>query len=357
MATVLRMPKLSNRMISGILQSWVKKENEFCEPGDILAHIETDKAIVEYESPEKGFIRRFLIQSGDSLPVGNPIAIITDSMDEDIEEVLNSNEITSVINNLQHHQNLKAQIPFAVAENKSLLKQELEIEGEYEEIPISGMRRSIAFRLLDSVNNIPQFYVTSKIQMDAVIDLRQKLNNTSEVRISINDIIIKACGEALMENPQVNTRWTEKALIQFKNANISFAVATPEGLYTPIIKNVNQKTLTEITKKSKELTSRARNKKLSLEEYIGGTFGTSNLGMYGVDQFTAIINPPQSCLLAISAIQNELQFDKNENIINTKQIKMTLTCDHRVVDGAVGAKFMKSLKRILENPSGLANNS
>ena len=186
--------------------------------------------------------------------------------------------------------------------------------------------------------------------MDELLQLRKHLNESMNVKISVNDMIIKACGNALMDHPQVNTHFTSSGLRQYKNASVGFAVATPDGLITPIIRNVNQKGLGQIAKETKDMAERAKMKKLAIEEFTGGTFGTSNLGMFGIDQFTAIINPPQACNLAIGRTSKELVLDEKGEVTTIQQMKLTISCDHRVVDGALGAHFLQTLKKLMENP-------
>lgn len=437
MARILTMPSLSPSMEQGVIESWAKKVGDSIKSGEVLAHVETDKAVVEYEMLDDGVLRHFFVQKGDSVAVGKPIAIIADSADENIQALIAEGEqsagspkvvampkgdsqaikiadhpteiappspvieppkpkeasdgrfkasplarkmaedmgidVTKVrgtgpggrivkvdvelaTKRLSAAQASAAQTtasPGAAAVPKApsaSLAAVIALEGECEEIPLTSMRKTIAVRLLQATNSIPHFYLTVKVRVDALMDLRQQLNTAKDLKISINDMIIKACGNALMDHPLVNTRYTETALLQFKNAHIGFAVATPVGLITPIIRNVNQKGLGQVAKEAKDMAARAKEKKLKPDEFSGGTFGTSNLGMFGIDQFTAIINPPQACNLAISGAHEEIQLNEAGQVIKTRQMKLTLSCDHRVVDGAVGAAYLKTLKNVLENP-------
>lgn len=357
MAKILPMPGLSPGMEQGTLESWTKNIGDFVESGDVLAHIEADKAVVEYEMVDDGYLRHVFLQPGDSAPVGAPFAIIAETDHENIGDLIKEAEHASTPELMQLDRQPDYTTQAAAQQHRIVgIAPPIsidEIEGEYEEIPLTSMRKTIATRLLKATQSTPTFYLTTKIRMDNLLKLRKELKNTMEMKISVNDMIIKACGKALIEHPQVNSRFTDTALLQFKNAHVGFAVATPDGLITPIVRNVNQKELGQISKDTTDLTNRAREKKLAPHEFTGGTFGTSNLGMFGIDHFTAIINPPQSCSLAIGQTSQELQLDKEGNVCATQIMKMTLSCDHRIVDGAVGAQFLKTLKKILENPKML----
>lgn len=430
MATIINMPSLSPSMEEGKIESWEKEIGDAIASGDLLANIETDKAIVEYETLEEGIIRHFFVEPGEIITVGLPMMIVADTKEEDISELLEvakekakeetkpttikMPERDTQASAVSHHEAPPVPVPppappiepppasngrlkvsplakKIAAENKidlstirgsgpngrivkidveQALKRgaqatvpspqkgatqapassELAIEGEYEEIALTGMRKTIATRLVQATQSIPHIYLTVKVQVDALLDSRKQLNEMAETKISINDMILKACAISLITHPQVNSHFTKSALLQFKDANIGIAVALPEGLITPIIRGVNKKGLGQIAKETKDLASRAREKKLAIEEFTGGTFGTSNLGMFGIEQFTAIINPPQACNLAISQAIPALRMNEDGEVIQTHQMKLTLSCDHRVVDGALGAQFLATLKSILENP-------
>lgn len=427
MAKILAMPSLSPSMEQGLLQSWNKALGAFIESGEVLALIETDKAVVEYEILEDGYLLHFFLQPGQSTPVGQPIAILAESPQESISALIQSastplpvaskpsiqpaEEVQARAVSSERDQvvpNIPPMIPktsdffpgikvsplarrFAAEKKidlqqvrgsgpggrvvkgdveKALLrmsvgsKQGIPVvklpvsigtlpilgnEGPYQLIPLTGMRKAIATRLVESVQTIPHFFLTSKIQTDSLSALRQELNESSDIKFSFNDLIIKACGNALIQHPMVNSRYTSEGILQFLHAHIGFAVATPEGLITPIVRNVDEKGLRQISIEAKELAGRAREKRLSLEEFTGGTFGTSNLGMYGIESFTAIINPPQACNLAIAQISTELRKQQGE-VVEVSVMNLTLSCDHRVVDGAVGSAFLKTLKDLLEHP-------
>ncbi|WWC88886.1 pyruvate dehydrogenase complex dihydrolipoamide acetyltransferase [Kwoniella dendrophila CBS 6074] len=226
--------------------------------------------------------------------------------------------------------------------------------AEYEDIPTSNMRKTIGKRLTESKQTLPHYYLTVEVNMDRLLKLREMFNKAGEgkTKLSVNDFIVKAASLALAEVPEANSAWLGDVIRQYKKADICVAVATPNGLITPIIKDVGSKGLATISAETKSLASKARDGKLKPEEYQGGTFTISNLGMFGVDNFTAIINPPQSCILAIGKTSTKLELDESSpKGFKTVQImKATLSSDHRTVDGAVGAKWLKAFKEYMEQP-------
>ncbi len=221
-----------------------------------------------------------------------------------------------------------------------------------QDIKISQMRKTIARRLAESKFTSPHYYETIDIDMRNVVQTRAKLNEISEVKISFNDFVIKACSVALKQHPAINSSWLDDIIRQHGDIHIAMAVAIDDGLITPVIRNVDQKGLQQIAKESKELAGKARDRKLQPEEWEGSTFSVSNLGMFGIDEFTAIINPPNACILAIGSIRDVPIVDNGE-IVPGKQMKVTLSSDHRIVDGAQAASFLGTLKNLLENPMGM----
>lgn len=221
----------------------------------------------------------------------------------------------------------------------------------YTEIPNNNIKKITAKRLLESKQSVPHFYLTVEFQLDALLEARKRINDDAngEYKVSVNDFIIKACAQALQAYPAANVMWNDNATMQFKHSDISVAVATPNGLITPIIKHAETKGLKSISSEMKELAGRAREGKLKPEEFQGGTFSISNLGMYGIDSFSAIINPPQSCILAVGAGKQKPYVDGGDVKIGTF-MNCTLSTDHRTVDGAIGAEFMQVLKQYIENP-------
>jgi pyruvate dehydrogenase E2 component (dihydrolipoamide acetyltransferase) len=216
--------------------------------------------------------------------------------------------------------------------------------------PLSVMRKTIANRLVTSLGPVPHFFLTTEIEMDRAIDLRQSIKQTDpELKISINDIIIKVAAAALIQHPQVNASFQEKVLRLYERADIGVAVAIEDGLITPVVRSADQKSLSQIAQEVRDLAERARSRKLLAEEYTGATFSISNLGMLGIDEFTAVINPPEGAILAIGAVTAK-PVVKDNAVVVRQIMRVTMSCDHRVIDGATGAKFLQTFKKILENP-------
>jgi len=214
------------------------------------------------------------------------------------------------------------------------------------------MRKTIARRLSESKFTSPHYYETMDIDMSAVWDARKKLNEISDVKISFNDIVVKACASALRKHPEINSSWQGDTVIEHGDVNVAVAVAVDAGLVTPVIYNTDQKGLQQIAEEGKELADKARDRDLDPEQMEGSTFTVSNLGMFGIEEFTAIINPPNACILAVGAIR-EVPVVENGEVVPGKRMKVTLSSDHRIVDGVMAAQFLNTLKKMLENPLGL----
>jgi len=222
-------------------------------------------------------------------------------------------------------------------------------EESYEEIDVSQMRKTIAKRLAESKFTSPHFYLTMEINMDKAIEARKSMNEISPVKISFNDIIIKACAAALRQHPNVNVSWLEDKIRFNKHIHIGVAVAVEEGLLVPVVRFADSKTISHISAEVKELGAKAKNKQLQPADWEGNTFTISNLGMFGIEEFTAIINPPDACILAVGGIK-ETAIVKNGQLVPGSVMKVTMSCDHRVVDGVVGSAFLQTLKQLLEDP-------
>lgn len=220
----------------------------------------------------------------------------------------------------------------------------------YRDEPATQIRQTIAKRLVTSLGPVPHFFLTTDIEMDRAAEMRKGINALDpDLKISINDIIIKVTAAALIQHPEVNASFQEKFLRYYENADIGVAVAIEDGLITPVVRAANQKSLSQIAAEVRELAERARSKRLKPEEYTGATFSISNLGMFGIDEFTAVINPPEGAILAIGAMTPKPVVRDNEIVIR-QIMRVTMSCDHRVIDGATGAKFLQTFKKILENP-------
>lgn len=218
-----------------------------------------------------------------------------------------------------------------------------------QEIPLSNMRKVIARRLAESAFTAPHFYVTMEVAMDAAMALREQVIAASETKVSVNDFVVKACAKALTRFPMVNATWGEDKLVTFGQVDVGVAVAIPDGLITPVVRNADHKSVVEIAREAKDLAGRAREKRLKPEEYTHATFTISNLGMMGVTEFTAIINPPGSAILAVGAVR-KVPVVVDDDLRVGQRMNLTLSCDHRVVDGALGAQFLGEVRRLLENP-------
>ena len=411
MAEIIRMPRLSDTMEEGNIVDWLKKEGDKVAPGDILAEVETDKATMELESYFSGTLLYIGVKEGP-VPVDGIIAIIGDPK-EDYKKILESaesgsqaqaapgengnvNEIETVAPTVptvetpaapQSSANRVKASPLArkmaqdagvdlskvsgSGDQGRIIKKDIEAalnqpgsiqttqvpvsenilrpEVQYGSHPVSQMRKTIARRLSESKFTAPHFYLTMEIDMSQAVAAREQMNAFSPVRISYNDMIVKACATALQMHPAVNASWTGDAIVYHEAVNIGVAVAIDEGLMVPVLNNANFKSLSQIKVEVGELAKKAKDRKLGLDEMQGNTFTISNLGMFEIEEFTAIINPPDSCILAVGAII-EKPVVKNGNIVPAHMMKVTLSCDHRIVDGATGAQFLQTVKQLLQQP-------
>lgn len=402
MATKILMPKLSDTMTEGVILKWIKKEGEKVKQGEILVEIESDKADMELEAYDSGILRKIIVPEGGKAVIGAPIAIIADAV-EDISvllsdtsqpvitkmkvesTVVDEKNITEQSSSTQTFAGRIKASPLAkklASENKielrtisgsgtqnRIIKRDIEpllkdkkllstkpttpiIQGGHKDIELSLIRKTIAKRMTVSKQNVPHFYVTMEIDMEPAIEFRQQLNNATNLKISYTDIIIKASAGALLKHPNINATYIGNAMRQFGDAHIAVAVALDDGLVTPVIRNCEQKNIPQINFELRDLVERARNRKLKPEEYQGATFTISNLGMFGVEDFVAIVNPPEGAILAIGAIIEKPVVRENQIVIG-HTMKVTLSSDHRIIDGAVAARFLQDFKLMMENPVGL----
>jgi pyruvate dehydrogenase E2 component (dihydrolipoamide acetyltransferase) len=394
------MPALSPTMTEGNLAKWIKKEGDKVKPGDVLAEIETDKATMEVESIDEGILGKILVPAGaQNVPVNNLIALLLEE-DESTDSLANYAPKTIEIKKSSEEapktpikadpaaakevtpptqERIRAS-PLAkrIAKNEKIDLTKLSGTGprgrivkddvlkantqklpsltvernpnEYTAVPNTNIRKIIASRLLESKQTVPHFYLSIDCNIDKLMYIRKELNeSTDKFKLSINDFVIKAVALALAEVPEANASWTEDAILQYNNVDVSVAVALEDGLITPIIHNADQKPIAQVSNDMKSLAKRARSTGLRPEEFQGGGFSISNLGMYGINNFKAIVNPPQACILAIGA-SNKRPIVMNDEVTIATIMDVSLSCDHRVVDGAVGAKFLTSFKKFMENP-------
>lgn len=409
------MPRLSDTMEEGNIVAWLKKVGDAVAPGDILAEVETDKATMELESFENGTLLHIGIESGP-IAVDKMIAIIGDK-GEDISGILEElkNETVAVAEEAPKAEVAAAPAPVAKApapvmasapavttdgrikasplakklaeasnislgmvqgsgEGGRIIKRDIEAfiasggslaasngslapavsnpAFNYGDVPVSQMRKTIARRLSESKFGAPHFYLTTEIRMDAAMAARKQLNEGEDNRISYNDMVVKACASALRKYPNVNCSWLDDKITFHEQINVGVAVAVDDGLLVPVIKDADRKSLNIIWSEIRDLAGKAKVKKLGLDEMQGNTFTISNLGMFEITEFTAIINPPDACILAVGTIVEKPVVD-NGQIVVGHTMKVTLSCDHRAIDGATGAKFLGTLKEYLENPMKL----
>ena len=413
-AEIALMPKMSDTMNEGVIAVWHKKVGDTVKSGELLAEIETDKATMDYESYNTGTLLYIGAKAKEAVKINGVLAIIgeknadwqtllkaheakTNGTAKPVATVAASSTavvITGTPSNGSAETNgrMKAS-PLAKkmakdmgfdiakiagsgdqgrvtkhdvesykpsAETKSSAKStdkastpivlpQVVGQESFEEIPVSQMRKTIAKRLAESKFSAPHFYLTMEINMDKAIEARKSMNEIAPVKISFNDMVIKAVAAALRQNPDVNVSWLGDKMRKNHHIHIGVAVAVKDGLLVPVIRFADNKSLSHIAVEVKDLAQKAHDKKLQPSDWEGSTFTISNLGMFGIEDFTAIINPPDACILAIGGIK-ETAIVKNGQLVPGNVMKVTMSCDHRAVDGAVGAAFLKTLKGLLEDP-------
>lgn len=465
MAMLLSMPSLSPTMETGVITTWRKNVGDHIDVGEVLAEIETDKAVMDYEMADEGFIRAFLVEPGQEVPVGTPIAILSETEDEDISAV--EQEASSQVPAAAPQPKAEDQPPAAgngsgqppatapeqppaqaqppgqpqqqpaqqaaaaaapsqtqqapppqapappgdgrvrispfarkLAEQQGLNWRSLQGSGPggrivardiesaiaggapaaqapapqaqpaagaapratapqappsgplppFEDLPLSMMRKAIARTMTQSKQTVPHFQTSRKVRVEAFLGLRGQLKaQFPDVRISINDMLIKACAVALRKHPVINSQFLEDRIRRFNTVDVAVAVNTDDGLITPVVRNVEQKGFAQIATEVRALAEKARERKLTPEEYQGGTFTISNMGMFGVTEFNAIINPPQAAILAVAGVVRE-PVVQGDDIVPGQTMMITLSSDHRVIDGVAAAEFLATLTSIIETP-------
>ncbi len=409
MAIKISMPKLSDTMTEGHLVKWLKKEGDRVEASEIIAEAESDKATMELEAYDSGVLLKIIVPEGGKVPVGGTLAIIGEK-GEDISPLLKSGPVVEttpsgdspllpdslpsvpkaeaisddglitsgtgrikaspLARKLAAERGLDlrriagsgtggriivrdinaAPAPAAAPSAVPSAVSQVVAGREDQNLALSTMRIAIAKRLTESKNTAPHFYLTMDIDMDQAVEFRTTLNTLqTEVKISYNDLIVKATARALTRHPMVNASFQEQSIVQRGRVDIGVAVAIEDGLITPIVRQADRKSILEISQEVRALAEKARTRKLLPDEYTGSTFTISNLGMYDITHFTAIINPPEAAILAVGSVRR-IPVVRENQVVPGWRMQVTLSCDHRVVDGATGALFLQELKRLLENP-------
>ncbi len=413
MPTEILMPALSPTMEDGTLAKWLVKEGDTVNSGDLLAEIETDKATMEFEAVDEGVIGRILVEEGtEGVKVNSPIAVLLgegESADDigaasapaaapadapaaaeaapapaaaaapapaapaaaDGTRIFASPlarriakdkglDLSQIKGSGPHGRIVKADVEGATAAPAAMptgpqAEQVLKMyaDRDFEEVALDGMRKTVAARLTEAKQTIPHFYLRRDIKLDALLKFRSQLNKQLDargVKLSVNDFIIKACANALQAVPDANAVWAGDRMLKLKPSDVAVAVAVEGGLFTPVLKDADMKSLSSLSTEMKDLAGRARNKKLAPHEYVGGTFAISNLGMFGIDNFDAVINPPHGAILAVGAgVKKPIVGEDGELTVATV-MSVTLSVDHRVIDGALGAELLQAIVDNLENP-------
>lgn len=395
------MPRLSDTMEEGVILSWLKNIGDPVEPGDVLAEIETDKAVMELEAYDKGILERVFANEGDRVPVGVPIAVIGDGsgtsgdLAAQREPAARASATTAAdvpppstaarATAIREADRPKAS-PLArkiAAESGIDLKtvtgsgpggrivrkdietaaasdtnEETSIEtagavDDFDEIPLTTLQRVAAKRLTESKQSAPHFYLTATADVTELIAFREMVNQSLQAadgsKVSVNDFLVRAVAVALRTHPRINVSFHGDGLRQYRRVHIGVAVAVDAGLVVPVIRDADRKAVSEISCETKELAGRARSGKLRVDEMSGSTFTISNLGMYGIEQFAAVINPPEAAILAVGAATEKLCLIDGE-VVARKVMRLTLSSDHRAIDGSTGAVFLQDLTKLLEHP-------
>jgi pyruvate dehydrogenase E2 component (dihydrolipoamide acetyltransferase) len=407
MAEILSLPRMSDTMEEGVIANMLIKVGDVVKAGSVIAEVETDKATMDLEIFQEGTVLYVAAKSGDSIPVNGLLAILG-KPGESFEELLNGATAPAVEEKPKAKEETKVEVavsapamtnqvstssdrvkvsPLAkkMAEDHGISLNGISGSGDegritkkdieealnsgnssqkgismptmslpvgqesFEEVPVSQMRKVIAKRLAESMYTAPHFYLTIEVNMDEAKKAREQMNAFAPVKISFNDMVIKACALALKKHPAVNSSWLGDKIRINHHVNIGMAVAVPDGLVVPVIRSADMLSLSQLAMTSKSFAEKAKNKQVTPDDMKGNTFSISNLGMMGIEEFTAIINPPDACIMAVGAMKDIVAI-KDGEIVQSSVMKLTLSCDHRVVDGAVGAGFLKDVKTFIENP-------
>ena len=406
MAERLSLPRMSDTMEEGVIANMLIKVGDKIKPGSVIAEVETDKATMDLESFQSGTVLHIAAKSGDSVPVNGLLAILGKE-GEDFQSLLSDApapkaekpaeekkqekaaetivaepiiassdtrlKISPLAKKIASDNNINLNGIAGSGDDGRIVKKDVETAltsgvtkssttilspvlplgvESFEEVPVSQMRKVIAKRLAESMFGAPHFYLTIEVNMDQAKNLRDQLIAGSGIKISYNDIVIKACALALKKHPYVNGSWLGDKIRLNYHVNIGMAVAVPDGLVVPVIRSADLLSLPQISAASRSYAEKAKAKQILPDDMKGNTFSISNLGMMGIEEFTAIINPPDACILAVGAMK-EIVSVKDGTFYATSVMKLTLSCDHRVVDGAVGSAFLADVKKYIENPANM----
>ena len=397
MATTVFMEALSPTMEEGRLVKWHKREGDAVQSGETLAEVETDKAVMDLVARGDGVLRQVTVREGETVPVGKEIAVIAVPGEAaptaapapkavvpaqtltaapvavadatrvkasplarriaketglDLKEVTGSGPGGRVVR--KDLEIAKAAVPVVPVPRPSSPIAPVTRSGggaAYEDVPLTQIRKTIAKRLATSLGPIPHFFLTAEVDMERAAEARAALNQTlgEQGKVSFNDVILKATALALKQHRACNAWFAEDHIRYWNEVHLGMAVAVEDGLITPVLRNADVKSLSEIGREARELAERARARKLQPAEYTGATFSVSNLGMFDIDQFTAVINPPEAGILAVGAVAAK-PVAVDGQVTARRRMRVTMSCDHRVIDGATGAAFLRTLKQMLENP-------
>jgi pyruvate dehydrogenase E2 component (dihydrolipoamide acetyltransferase) len=398
MAEIVRMPKLSDTMTEGVVAAWHKKVGDPVESGELLAEIETDKATLEFESFQDGVLLHIGVETGATAPVDSILCVLG-KKGENIKKLLKDEAKVKPAAKVEAAEMAAhAPAPVSVApapvvnttatrvvasplakklaeklglslnripgsgEGGRIVKSDVEnfkmagatgmpvlTKEKFSEVGVSQMRKTIARRLAESKFTAPHFYLSISIDMSNAMQAREAINDQGLYKVSFNDMVVKAASVSLRKNPAVNSSWLEDRIRYNEHVHIGVAVAVEDGLLVPVVRFADSKSFASIGEEVRDFASRAKAKTLQPSDWEGSTFTISNLGMFGIENFTAIINPPDACILAIGGI-SEVPVVKDGTVVPGHVMKVTLSCDHRVVDGATGAGFLQDFKNLLENP-------
>jgi pyruvate dehydrogenase E2 component (dihydrolipoamide acetyltransferase) len=405
MAKAIKLPRMSDTMEEGTIVSWLVKEGDKINSGQMIAEVETDKATMELENYEKGTVLHLAVAEGGTVPVESILAIIGEP-GEDYQNLLPSSGNNSIEKDTSKEKATETEKKEEVVEkttetipgsdqnnpdgrifvsplakkiasekginlsqikgsgeNGRIIKSDVEnytpiaptatssnsTQESFDEIPVSQMRKTIARRLSESKFTAPHFYLTREIVMDEALKARAQMNGYNDKKVSLNDLVVKASAMALRQHPAINSAWMGDKIRVNHHIHVGVAVAVEDGLLVPVIRHADQKSLSAIGDEVRMLAGKAKNKELQPKDWEGNTFTISNLGMFGIDEFTAIINTPDSCILAVGGVK-ETVIVENGQMRAGHTMRVTLSCDHRVVDGVAGAQFLQTMTELLEQP-------